>query len=70
MKKVILGSSMVISGVLGFAIWALAASLQNEKVGFVLGNISDVDWIICILFLLIAIIGTVISIKVIRGEAV
>ena len=65
MKRLILGCTLLLSGVIGFVGWALA-SVQTVERGArssVLGCFYGLDFIIASLFLAMAVIGLVLAIR-------
>ena len=64
MKKMILGSGLLLSGIIGFAGWCIAATqtVQPGARSSVLGCLNGSDWIIFSFFAAMIISGLVIAV--------
>ena len=65
MKKLILGSALLISGVIGFVGWCIAAAQKVEPgaVSNILGCFNGIEWIVLAVFAIMAVVGLFIAIK-------
>ena len=69
MKKMILGTGLLLSGVVGFAGWCIAAT-QTVEAGSkssILGCLNGKDWIVLFVFAM-TIVGLVIAIRAMKEE--
>ncbi len=70
MKKMILGTGLLLSGVVGFTGWCIAAT-QTVEAGSkssILGCLNGKDWIVLFVFAAMTIVGLVIAIRAMKEE--
>lgn len=65
MKKIILGASMLLSGIIGFVGWIIACviKVQPGSNSQVIGCLYGTDYIVAAIFLVLAIVGLFITIS-------
>lgn len=70
MQKIILGSTMLLSGVIGFVGWIIACviKVQPGSNSQVIGCLYGTDYIFAIIFLVLAIMGLFITISEVKKE--
>jgi uncharacterized membrane protein len=72
MKKTILGSALMLSGVIGFVGWIIACTNTVESGAWsgvgVLGNLKGADFIISIIFIVISVLGFLVTLRSIKND--
>ena len=64
MKKMVFGLGLLLSGIIGFAGWCIAAvhKVEPGARSRILGCINGEEWIVLSLFAVMAVVGLVISV--------
>lgn len=70
MKKMIFGTGLLLSGVVGFSGWCIAATqtVETGSKSSILGCLYGEDWIVLLIFAAMTIVGLVIDIRAIKEE--
>jgi uncharacterized membrane protein len=70
MKKTILGSALMLSGVIGFVGWIIACTNTVESGAWsgILGNLKGADFIVSIIFIVISVLGFLVTLRSIKND--
>lgn len=70
MQKIIFGSTLILSGVIGFTGWCIAGTqiVQPGARSSVLGCLRGVDWVIALLFMALFIVGLNITVNELKKK--
>lgn len=70
MKKMIFGIGLLLSGVVGFVGWCIAATLtvQAGAISHIWGCLVGEEWVVLLTFTAMAIVGLIVAIRAMKED--